>query len=91
MDVQLASIDTGKAIGLSPPRSSSRESVRPSGAHLAPYSLQGLGAFSPGSRLRLSIAGTDADHFARVPHGRPPKLVVTLGGAHASFIELPIK
>ena len=44
-----------------------------------------------GSRLRLSIAGTDADHFAQVPHGRPPKLEVTLGGTNASFIELPIK
>ena len=44
-----------------------------------------------GSRLRLSIAGTDADHYAQVPHGRPPKLEVTLGGARASFIDLPIR
>jgi putative CocE/NonD family hydrolase len=44
-----------------------------------------------GSRLRLSIAGADADHFAQVPHGRPPKLVVTVGGAHASSLDLPIK
>lgn len=44
-----------------------------------------------GSRLRLSIAGADADHFAQVPHGRPPKLEVTLGGASASFVELPIR
>ena len=43
-----------------------------------------------GSRLRLSIAGTDADHFAQVPHGRPPKLEVTLGGVDASFIDVPI-
>jgi putative CocE/NonD family hydrolase len=44
-----------------------------------------------GHRLRISIAGTDADHFAQVPHGRPPKLQFTLGGADASFIELPMK
>jgi putative CocE/NonD family hydrolase len=44
-----------------------------------------------GSRLRVAIAGADADHFAQVPHGRPPKLEVTLGGANASFIELPIR
>jgi uncharacterized protein len=43
------------------------------------------------SRLRLSIAGADADHFAQVPHGRPPKLEVTLGGADGSFVELPLR
>ena len=45
--------------------------------------------FAPGSRLRLSIAGTDADHFAQVPHGRPPRFEFTLGGEHGSFIDLP--
>jgi len=45
----------------------------------------------PGSRLRVAIAGTDCDHFAQVPHGRPPLLKFTLGGADASFIELPLK
>jgi putative CocE/NonD family hydrolase len=44
-----------------------------------------------GSRLRVAIAGTDADHFAQVPHGRPPMLKVTLGGANASFIDVPIR
>jgi predicted acyl esterase len=44
-----------------------------------------------GSRLRLSIAGTDADHFAQVPHGRPPKLTITLGGANASHVMLPMR
>ena len=47
--------------------------------------------FAKGSRLRMSIAGTDADHFAQVPHGRPPKLRITLGGPDASFIELPLR
>jgi predicted acyl esterase len=44
-----------------------------------------------GSRLRLSIAGADADHFAQVPHGRPPRLEVAIGGSAASFVELPIR
>lgn len=44
-----------------------------------------------GSRLRLAIAGTDADHFAQVPHGRPPHLKFTLGGEQASFIDLPLR
>jgi len=44
-----------------------------------------------GSRLRLSVAGTDADHFAQVPHGRPPKLEITLGGSNASFVMLPMR
>ena len=45
----------------------------------------------PGSRLRVAIAGTDCDHFAQVPHGRPPLLKFTLGGADASYIDLPIR
>lgn len=44
-----------------------------------------------GSRLRLAIAGADCDHFAQVPHGRPPRLEFTVGGEHASFIELPFR
>jgi len=42
-----------------------------------------------GSRLRLSIAGADADHYVLVPHGRPPLLTIHRGGHHASLIELP--
>ena len=44
-----------------------------------------------GSRLRVAIAGADADHFAQVPHGRPPRLEFTLGGEDGSFIELPLR
>ncbi|RYY92705.1 MAG: CocE/NonD family hydrolase, partial [Comamonadaceae bacterium] len=44
----------------------------------------------PGSRLRFAIAGGDADHFAQVTHGRPPRLELTLGGGDGSFIDLPI-
>jgi hypothetical protein len=44
-----------------------------------------------GSRLRLAIAGGDTDHFAQVPQGRPPLLRFALGGADASFLELPLR
>lgn len=43
-----------------------------------------------GSRVRMAIAGA-GDRFAQVPHGRPPLLKFTLGGADASFIDLPMK
>jgi putative CocE/NonD family hydrolase len=46
--------------------------------------------FAKGSRIRLSLAGADADHFAQTPHGRPPRLTLHSGGAQASFIELPV-
>jgi putative CocE/NonD family hydrolase len=45
--------------------------------------------FAAGSRLRLSIAGADADHFAQTPHGRPPTLTLLNGGERASLLELP--
>jgi uncharacterized protein len=43
-----------------------------------------------GSRVRLAIAGADADHYAQVPHGRPPMLTVHHGGAMQSRLELPL-
>ncbi|MDA8048756.1 MAG: CocE/NonD family hydrolase [Rhodospirillales bacterium] len=45
--------------------------------------------FSAGSRIRLSLAGADADHFGQVPHGRPPLLRVHRGGSEASMLTLP--
>ncbi|MFK7854132.1 MAG: CocE/NonD family hydrolase [Granulosicoccus sp.] len=42
---------------------------------------------SQGSRLRLSIAGADHDHFKKVPHGKLPKITVNL--ANTSLV-LPI-
>ena len=45
--------------------------------------------FARGSRIRISIAGADADHFVQTPHGRPPHLTVLSGGEKASVIELP--
>jgi putative CocE/NonD family hydrolase len=44
-----------------------------------------------GNRLRVAIAGGDADHFAQVTHGRPPRLAFTLGGERGSFIDLPLR
>jgi len=54
---------------------------------LVPVSWQ----FAQGSRLRLSIAGADGDHFAQVPHGRPPRFEIVAGGADGSFLDLPLK
>ncbi len=42
-----------------------------------------------GSRLRLSIAGADADHCERIPAGRPPVFSVRIGGQDGSFIDIP--
>jgi putative CocE/NonD family hydrolase len=47
--------------------------------------------FRKGSRIRLAIGGADADHYAQVPHGRPPTLTVHHGGAMASHITLPLR
>jgi predicted acyl esterase len=45
--------------------------------------------FHAGSRIRLSISGADADHFAQVPHGRPPLIRVFHGPDHDSRLTLP--
>ncbi len=44
--------------------------------------------FKPGSRLRFSLAGTDADHVKQIPHGRPPVLTLHHG---PSALELPLR
>jgi putative CocE/NonD family hydrolase len=44
-----------------------------------------------GHRLRVAIAGADADNFGQVPHGRPPILSVRRGGVHASSVDLPLR
>jgi uncharacterized protein len=68
------------------------ELMEPGVAETARFALLPISwKLQPGSRLRLAIAGTDCDHFAQVPHGRPPLLKFTLGGADASFVDLPIK
>lgn len=45
--------------------------------------------FAKGSRIRLSVAGADNDHYVQLPHGRPPLLTLKLGGDAASSLELP--
>ena len=45
--------------------------------------------FARNSRIRLSFAGADADHFVQTPHGRPPTLSLLGGGDQASLLELP--
>ncbi len=47
-------------------------------------------AFRAGSRIRLSIAAADADHYVQLPYGRPPILGVRRGGQMASLLELPL-
>jgi hypothetical protein len=44
-------------------------------------------ALSKGSRLRLSIAGADADHFKKVPHGRMARISVDLARTR---LDLPV-
>jgi putative CocE/NonD family hydrolase len=44
-----------------------------------------------GHRLRIAIAGADADNFGQVPHGRPPLLGICRGGVHASSLALPLR
>jgi uncharacterized protein len=43
--------------------------------------------FGKGSRIRLSIAGADADNYGQVPHGRPPVFTISRDG---SFVDLPL-
>jgi putative CocE/NonD family hydrolase len=44
-----------------------------------------------GSRLRISVAGADAEHFPQVPNGQAPMLDFVLGGADGSFIDVPMR
>jgi putative CocE/NonD family hydrolase len=44
--------------------------------------------FQAGSRIRISLAGSDAEHYGQVPHGRPPLL--TLHHGEETFIRLPV-
>lgn len=46
--------------------------------------------FAPGSRIRISLTGSDAGHAPQVPHGRPPRLDV-LRGPGATWFELPLR
>lgn len=45
---------------------------------------------SAGSRLRLSIAGADVDHYPAMPYGRPPVFDIVLG-ADGLQLALPVR
>jgi putative CocE/NonD family hydrolase len=47
--------------------------------------------FRAGHRIRLAIAGADADSFARVPAQGTPELRVLRGAAQPSHLELPVQ
>jgi uncharacterized protein len=47
--------------------------------------------FLAGSRIRLSIAGADADHCERIPADGPVLLKLFRGGNQASFLNLPLR
>jgi uncharacterized protein len=46
--------------------------------------------FPAGHRLRLALAGADADFFARIPAEGVPTWRVQRGGAYPSALELPV-
>ena len=43
-----------------------------------------------GHRLRVAIAGADADTFARIPAKKETTLRVARGGSLPSFVEIPV-
>lgn len=45
--------------------------------------------FARGSRIRVSVAAADSDHYVQLPYGRPPEISIRRGDADASWIELP--
>jgi putative CocE/NonD family hydrolase len=47
--------------------------------------------FRAGSRIRVSIAGADADHCQRIPADQPVTLTLHRGGDYASFVSLPLR
>ena len=78
-----------------PFRSFRREDARPlipgEAEHIRVPLLPISWVFGKGSRIRLSVAGADADHCVQVPHGRPPVLTILRGGAQASALDLPMR
>lgn len=47
--------------------------------------------FSAGSRIRLSLSGADADHAMQIPHSRPPRFNIVLGGKAGSALLLLLR
>jgi putative CocE/NonD family hydrolase len=78
-----------------PWRSFAREDLRPmpiGEPQLLRFALLPVAwRFARGSRIRLSLAGADGDHFVQTPHGRPPMLSLMSGGETGSLLELPVE
>jgi predicted acyl esterase len=47
--------------------------------------------FKAGSSIRISFAGADADHCARIPADRPARLKFLRGTERGSSIALPLR
>lgn len=45
--------------------------------------------FARGSRIRVSVAAADADHYVQLPYGRPPEIEILRGADDATWLELP--
>ena len=71
-------------------RASSRLMVPGEPARLTFALLPVSWTFAEGSRIRLSISGSDEGHGPQVPHGRPPQLQI-LRGANATWFDLPMR
>jgi putative CocE/NonD family hydrolase len=77
-----------------PPRSFTRADLKPLvpgevteiSFALLPTSVQ----FHPGDRIRIALAGADADSFARVPAHGEPVWTVHRSAVHATCIALPV-
>jgi putative CocE/NonD family hydrolase len=97
---QLRALHRGRAtepppfVQAGPPRSFRRADTAPlvPGAPteivfaLLPTSVQ----FHPGDRIRIALAGADADSFERVPESGQPVWTVHRSALHATCIDLPV-
>jgi hypothetical protein len=81
------------ALGV-PRRSFRREHAQPlvpgEVAELAFDLLPTSYVFPAGHRIRLALAGSDADHFARIPEAGPVSWRVQRSSAHPSSLVLPV-
>lgn len=71
-------------------RTSARPLIPLQSARLSFALLPVSWTFAAGSRLRLSIGGSDEGHGPQVPHGRPPRIEI-FRGADASWFDLPLR
>jgi len=72
-------------------RASARRLVPDEPARLSFALLPVSWTFAAGSRIRISLTGSDADHCPQVPHGRPPVLQLLRGGTDTTWFDLPLR